>query len=121
MVRRVEVLGRRVDALQERLGLGLWRFLRPRERVGAVDDDASYVPKELFEQWEARDPVERYRRWLFEHAEMTREEEDEITSYVKRHLNEALERAEASPLPDPSTLLKGVYAVPEELDTPHHM
>ena len=52
---------------------------------------------------------------------MTREEEDEITSYVKRHLNDALERAEASPLPDPSTLLKGVYAVPEELDTPHHM
>jgi TPP-dependent pyruvate/acetoin dehydrogenase alpha subunit len=87
----------------------------------AVHDDASYVPKELFEEWEARDPVERYRRWLFEHAEMTREEEDEITSYVKRLLNDALERAEASPLPDPSTLLKGVYAVPEELDTPHHM
>src|SRR5580765_2804085 len=79
----------------------------------AVHDDASYVPKELFEQWEARDPIERYRRWLFEHAEMTREEEDEITSYVKRTLNEALERAEAAPLPDPATLLKGVYALPE--------
>jgi pyruvate dehydrogenase E1 component alpha subunit len=86
-----------------------------------VHDDASYVPKELFEQWEARDPVERYRRWLFEHADMTREDEDEISNYVKRQLNDALERAEASPQPDPSTLLKGVYAAPEELDTPHHM
>ena len=51
---------------------------------------------------------------------MTDAEEDEITAGVKRHLNEALERAEASPLPDPSTLLKGVFAEPEELETPHH-
>jgi TPP-dependent pyruvate/acetoin dehydrogenase alpha subunit len=36
-------------------------------------------------------------------------------------LNDALERAEASPTPDPSTLLDGVYAEPEELDNPHHM
>src|SRR5919199_1654988 len=34
----------------------------------AVHDDASYVPKELFEEWAARDPVERYRAWLREHA-----------------------------------------------------
>jgi pyruvate/2-oxoglutarate/acetoin dehydrogenase E1 component len=25
-----------------------------------------------------------------------------------------------SPLPDPSTLTQGVYATPEDLDTPHH-
>ncbi|MDX6489492.1 MAG: hypothetical protein QOK13_2107, partial [Gaiellaceae bacterium] len=24
------------------------------------------------------------------------------------------------PLPDPSTLTEGVYATPEDLDTPHH-
>ena len=35
-------------------------------------------------------------------------------------LNDALEKAEASPLPDPATLLDGVYATPEDLDTPHH-
>ena len=39
---------------------------------------------------------------------------------MKKHLNDALERAEASPQPDPATLLDGVYAEPEELDTPHH-
>jgi TPP-dependent pyruvate/acetoin dehydrogenase alpha subunit len=35
-------------------------------------------------------------------------------------LGQALERAEESPLPDPSELLDGVYATPEDLDTPHH-
>jgi TPP-dependent pyruvate/acetoin dehydrogenase alpha subunit len=86
----------------------------------AVHDDAFYVPRELFERWAEQDPIERYRRWLREHAELTDEEEDEIKLHVKKQLNDALERAEASPLPDPATLLDGVYATPEDLDTPHH-
>src|SRR2546430_1417014 len=72
----------------------------------AVHDDAFYVPRELFEKWAKRDPLERFRRWLHEHAELTDEEEDEIKVGVKRHLNEALGKAEASPLPDPATLLE---------------
>ena len=51
---------------------------------------------------------------------MTDVEEDEITAGVKRLLHDALERAEESPLPDPATLLDGVFATPEELETPHH-
>jgi TPP-dependent pyruvate/acetoin dehydrogenase alpha subunit len=51
---------------------------------------------------------------------MTDDEEGEIGEDVKRLLNEALRRAEESPLPDPSTLLDGVYASPEDLETPHH-
>jgi pyruvate dehydrogenase E1 component alpha subunit len=86
----------------------------------AVHDDAFYVPKVMFERWAERDPLERFRSWLRENAELTDQEEDEITSYVKRLLNEALQRAEDSPLPDPSSLLDGVYATPEDLDTPHH-
>jgi hypothetical protein len=31
-----------------------------------------------------------------------------------------MRRAEESPLPDPSTLLDGVYASPDELHPPHH-
>ncbi len=86
----------------------------------AVHDDAFYVPKELFEAWAKRDPLERFRLWLRDHAEFTADEEDEITTQVKKLLNEALQRAEESPLPDPATLLEGVYATPEDLDTPHH-
>ena len=84
----------------------------------AVHDDAFYVPKELFEAWAKRDPLERFRAWLRDHAEFTADEEDEITTQVKKLLNEALQRAEESPLPDPATLLDGVYATAEDLDTP---
>ena len=86
----------------------------------AVHDDAFYVPKELFEKWAERDPIERYRTWLRTNVDMTDDEENEITVQVKKLLNDSLQRAEDSPLPDPSTLLEGVYATPEDLDTPHH-
>jgi len=86
----------------------------------AVHDDAFYVPKELFERWAERDPIERFRTWLRDNVDMSDDEEDDITSYGKRLLNDALQRAEESPLPDVSTLTEGVYATPEDLDTPHH-
>jgi TPP-dependent pyruvate/acetoin dehydrogenase alpha subunit len=86
----------------------------------AVHDDAFYVPKSMFEQWAQSDPVERFRTWLREHADMSDEEESAVSSEVKRELNEALKRAEESPHPDPHGLTSGVYAEAEELDTPHH-
>ena len=85
-----------------------------------MHDDAFYVPKEMFEKWAAYDPIERFRTWLHSNADMTDDEEGELTTTVKRLLNEALDRAEESPLPDPSKLEEGVYASPEDLDTPHH-
>jgi TPP-dependent pyruvate/acetoin dehydrogenase alpha subunit len=86
----------------------------------AVHDDSFYVPKELFEEWARRDPLERYRSWLRENALLDDEEEEELSSGVKKLLNDAIRRAEESPLPDASTLTEGVYATPEDLDTPHH-
>ena len=85
----------------------------------AVHDDASYVPSELLEEWRKRDPVERFSAWLREHASLTTDEEEALGGEVKRTLEEALRRAEESPLPDPDTVSDGVYADPEELDVPH--
>jgi pyruvate dehydrogenase E1 component alpha subunit len=101
-------------------GPTLLECLTLRMEGHAVHDDAFYVPKVMFERWAEQDPVERYRTWLREHADMTDAEEDEIQTGVKKLLNDALQRAEESPQPDPATLLDGVYATPEDLDTPHH-
>jgi TPP-dependent pyruvate/acetoin dehydrogenase alpha subunit len=86
----------------------------------AVHDDAFYVPKEMFEKWAENDPLERFRTWLRQNADMSDDEEEEISGEVKKILNDALKRAEDSPLPDTSSLTDGVYATPEDLDTPHH-
>src|SRR4051794_33914569 len=111
---------RAIEKAREGGGPTLLECLTLRMEGHAVHDDAFYVPKVMFERWAENDPIERFRNWLREHAQMTDEEEDEITTNVKKRLNDALQRAEDSPLPDPSTLLDGVYATPEDLDTPHH-
>jgi pyruvate dehydrogenase E1 component alpha subunit len=86
----------------------------------AVHDDAFYVPKELFERWAERDPIERYRTWLHDNVGMTDDEETEIIGHVKKLMSDALQRADESPQPDPETLLDGVYATADDFDTPHH-
>src|SRR5206468_588197 len=44
----------------------------------AVHDDAFYVPKQMFESWAENDPLERFRAWLRENADMSDEEEDGV-------------------------------------------
>ncbi len=111
---------RAIEKARDGGGPTLLECLTLRMEGHAVHDDAFYVPKVMFEKWAESDPIERYRSWLRENAAMTDEEEDTIGEQVKALLNEALRRAEESPQPDPSDLLHGVYATPEDLDTPHH-
>ena len=111
---------RAIEKAREGGGPTLLECLTLRMEGHAVHDDAFYVPKELFEEWAKRDPIERFRIWLQEHAELSNEEDEQIAGQVKKLLTDALQRAEESPLPTPDQLLEGVYATPEDLDTPHH-
>jgi pyruvate dehydrogenase E1 component alpha subunit len=111
---------RAIDKARAGGGPTLVECLTLRMEGHAVHDDAFYVPKPMFERWADSDPIERFRTWLRDNASLTDEEEDEIAAGVKRLLNEALQRAEESPQPDIADLTKGVYASPEDLDTPHH-
>ena len=76
----------------------------------AVHDDAFYVPKEMLSAWAERDPVERHRAWLVEHAAFTDGEDGQLLAEAKTLLADALRRAEASPLPDGASVAGGVYA-----------
>jgi TPP-dependent pyruvate/acetoin dehydrogenase alpha subunit len=111
---------RAIEKAREGGGPTLIESVTLRMEGHAVHDDAFYVPKQLFEEWAAKDPLERFRNWLRENADLTGEEEDEISAGVKKILNDAIGRADESPLPNARTVTEGVYASPEELDTPHH-
>jgi TPP-dependent pyruvate/acetoin dehydrogenase alpha subunit len=111
---------RAIERARDGGGPTLLECLTLRMEGHAVHDDAFYVPKEMFEEWARRDPIERFRTWLRENAELRDEEEDEIAVEIKRILTDAIRRAEESPLPDGAHVSEGVYASPEELDRPHH-
>src|SRR5436853_6993726 len=62
----------------------------------AVHDDAFYVPKDMFESWAKSDPIERFRTWLRDQANLPDQEAEELASDIKKLLTSSLERADDS-------------------------
>lgn len=60
-----------------------------------------YVPSELFEIWEKKDPVSRYEEWLIAGGFLTAEEAARIREEYRIAIAGAVERAFAEPEPEP--------------------
>ena len=73
-------------------------------------DDMSYVPPELLEEWERRDPIETYIAWLVAERDFEPDEIEALRESVKAQVDEAARMALESPMPDPDTALDGVFA-----------
>lgn len=76
----------------------------------AIHDGAEYVPRELLEEWAARDPIHLYAERLREAGVLDESTHQEIVDRCERIIDDAIEFAEASALPDPETIFDGVYA-----------
>src|SRR5690606_631094 len=46
-----------------------------------------YIPQELFEQWEKKDPVENFKNYLLKEKVLTESEEKEIREEIKKEIN----------------------------------
>jgi pyruvate dehydrogenase E1 component alpha subunit len=69
-------------------------------------DDMRYVPKELFEHWSARDPIEAYERKLAAGGV----DVEAIHTSVREELEGETKWALEQPMPDPATARDGVFA-----------
>ncbi len=69
-------------------------------------DDMRYVPKELFEVWEKRDPIDRYEKKLADDGI----DIEEVRAAVKDELDRETEWALQQPMPDPAGARDGVFA-----------
>lgn len=87
-----------------------------RMRGHAEHDDMKYVPKEQLEAWEKRDPIAAYEGLLLRTGALSQPELDGLMLGLERFVEQDLEAAEASPFPDPSTALPGVYGDREVQD-----
>jgi pyruvate dehydrogenase E1 component alpha subunit len=76
----------------------------------AIHDGAEYVPPALLAEWEKRNPVELFERKLVANAIADQIEIDEIKQRCEVEVTDAIEFAEQSPFPEPTTVLEGVYA-----------
>lgn len=83
-----------------------------RRKGHAEHDDQRYVPKDELEWWEARDPIDRYARFLAEEGIAGEEHLEMIDVRIREKLDHAVEEAESAPMPDPKTALDGVWSNP---------
>jgi len=80
-----------------------------RMKGHAEHDDAGYVPRELVEEWRAKDPIDRYQRYLLGSEQASREELEAIVAELDRQLDADVDFALESPFPPPERAREGVY------------
>ena len=79
----------------------------------SAHDGAEYVPRELLEEWKKKDPIDRFEKYLREQKLLSQKDIAELHAKVMTEVEDAVDRAEQSPFPDPAELLEGVYAPTE--------
>jgi 2-oxoisovalerate dehydrogenase E1 component len=82
--------------------------MRGHEEASGV----KYVPKELFEEWAKKDPVQNFEKYLLKKEVITQEQIDEIRTSIQQEIEEGLATGfEAKPIqPDTEEEVRDVYA-----------
>src|SRR5579871_376619 len=80
-----------------------------RMKGHAIHDAAAYVPKEMFEYWKKRDPIDRFEKFLLGKKWLTPEQNRKLMDEVEKELESDREVAVNSPMPEPHTAAEGVY------------
>ena len=110
-----EVTKRAVDRARAGGGVTLIELITYRRKGHAEHDNQSYVPSGEIDRWASEnDPVDRYVKRLLSEG-FTQTELGAIDERVKEEIDRATDEAEASPMPDPTDALVGIYADPPTL------
>jgi pyruvate dehydrogenase E1 component alpha subunit/2-oxoisovalerate dehydrogenase E1 component alpha subunit len=83
-----------------------------RRKGHAEHDMQKYVPEGEIAEWEKNDPLDRFAAHLVTSGTATAEEIAALDAEVKAYVDEEVDAAQESPLPDPSVTLESVYADP---------
>lgn len=75
----------------------------------SAHDMADYVPQSLMQEWAKKDPIARFEKVLLNRRALTQECIQEIDRTVLADTDRAVDEADAAPMPEGSTAIKGVY------------
>ena len=85
-----------------------------RMRGHAQHDAADYVPKEMRDYWEKRDPIVRHEKLLIERKILDSKTKAEIESKISALLEKERDFAENSPMPPADFAEQGVYCTGDD-------
>jgi len=105
-----ETVGRAVQRARRGAGPTLIECLTYRYRGHFEGDPQLYKTKEEMEEWTRKDPIERFKKRLFEMGVLDEEGTGHITDEIRQEIERAVKFAEESPYPDPQETLEDVFA-----------
>lgn len=79
------------------------------------DDPKRYQPEGVQEEWRAKDPLIRYRKYLTEKGLWSQEKEEEVIERTKEEAREAIKKADSAPKQKISEFLKNMYETPDSI------
>lgn len=101
---------RAVERARSGGGASLLEVLTYRRKGHAEHDAQQYVPPGELEDWESRDPVDRYVERVTGEGWLGPSDLEAVAGRATSEVDAARAEAEQSPLPEPETALADVYA-----------
>jgi acetoin:2,6-dichlorophenolindophenol oxidoreductase subunit alpha len=99
-----------VDRARAGEGPSIIETVTMRMHGHSASDDASYVPKEMFDEWKKKDPIEKFDHILLNDRVLNDTNKAEMETRMRGDIEEAIAFALESPYPDGAEAAKGVYA-----------
>lgn len=99
------------ESLREKPRPVLIEFKTFRMRGHEEASGTKYVPTELMEEWEIKDPINNFRNYLIQEGILNTEVDDQLQMAIKKEIDDALHSAgsENAIIADPLTELEDVY------------
>ncbi len=108
-----EATKRAVDRARSGGGVTLVELHTYRRKGHAEHDNQSYVPAGEIDRWESsNDPIDRYIKDLTATDGVDARELAAIDARITEEIDRATDEADASPMPEPTDALVGIYADP---------
>jgi TPP-dependent pyruvate/acetoin dehydrogenase alpha subunit len=105
----LDMTRRAVEHARSGRGAALLEVHTYRRKGHAEHDSQQYVPPGELEEWELKDPVDRFVRRVLEEGSVTQADLDAVDERVTAEVDEARAAAEQSPMPAAEEALAEVY------------
>ncbi|MCD6419575.1 MAG: pyruvate dehydrogenase (acetyl-transferring) E1 component subunit alpha, partial [Synergistetes bacterium] len=98
-----------IERVRDGDGPTLLEFKTFRIKGHFVGDPELYRTKEEVEEWMKKEPIERFKKYLYENGYLTKEDEQLIENSILNEIEEAVEFARSSPFPAPEDALTDLF------------
>lgn len=112
VLKMYEVCQKAVNRARRGDGPTLIEAMTFRRRGHAEHDDFFYVPKDMQAEWEAKDPIARFEAYLQGAGVYGEAQKTQLEARINKEMDDAIEFAEQSPLPDPKQVTEWVTHEP---------